>query len=120
MSGLYGNRREGILAGIYRGTVCDIYDCCINKKKYAHCGQCEALPCSYYDQDDPTKSEEENARDYRNQLKMLREQAAMDTKICDIQNIPGLGKNIEHEKHEPEKLKWWYWKNKEYLEKEQK
>ena len=24
----------------------------------------------------------------------------------------------EHEQHEPEKLKWWYWKDKEYPEKE--
>ena len=23
----------------------------------------------------------------------------------------------EHEQHEPEKLKWWYWKDKEYPEK---
>lgn len=90
--------------------------------------------------------------------------------ICDLQKIPGVGKNIEedllnigirtiedlkgkdleelyqmdciykgfqedrgqlyvfrsavyfaeHEEHEAEKLKWWYWKDKEYLEKEQK
>ena len=24
----------------------------------------------------------------------------------------------EHEQHEPEKLKWWYWKDKEYPQKE--
>ena len=24
----------------------------------------------------------------------------------------------EHEQHEPEKLKWWYWKDKEYPDKE--
>ena len=26
----------------------------------------------------------------------------------------------EHEQHEEEKLKWWYWKDKEYPEKEKK
>ena len=90
--------------------------------------------------------------------------------ICDLQKIPGVGKNIEedllnigirtiedlkgkdpeelyqmdciykgfqedrcqlyvfrsavyfaeHEESEAEKLKWWYWKDKEYPEKEQK
>lgn len=90
--------------------------------------------------------------------------------ICDLQRIPGVGKNIEedlrnigirtiedlkgkdpeelyqrdcmykgfqedrcqlyvfrsavyfaeHEEHEAEKLKWWYWKDKEYPEKEKK
>ena len=58
--------------------------------------------------------------------------------VNDLQKIPGIGinmeqhlknigihciadlvgKNPEHEQHEPEKLKWWYWKDKEYPEKE--
>lgn len=93
-----------------------------------------------------------------------------DCRECDLQKIPGVGKNIaedllnigirtvedlkgkdpeelyqrdciykgyqedrcqlyvfrsavyfaEHEEHEAEKLKWWYWKDKEYPEKAQK
>nr|WP_242828123.1 DUF3795 domain-containing protein [Enterocloster clostridioformis] len=29
-------------------SCCDIYECCINQRKYGHCGQCEELPCSHY------------------------------------------------------------------------
>lgn len=53
------------------GTICDIYDCCI-KKKYAHCGQCSELPCKRYENDDPTKTPEENARDHQKQLEQLK------------------------------------------------
>lgn len=55
------------------------------------------LPCSFYEQDDSTKSSEENARNYCNQLKIFREQAVMEAKICDLQKIPGVGKNIEED-----------------------
>lgn len=52
--------------------ICSIYECCINQKKYAHCGQCELLPCKHYERDDPTKTPEENAEDHRKQIEHLR------------------------------------------------
>ena len=32
-------------------SICDIYDCCMNTKKYDHCGCCKDLPCSRYERD---------------------------------------------------------------------
>lgn len=52
--------------------VCDIYDCCINQKKLNHCGGCSQLPCARYEREDPTKTPEENAEDYRRMLAALR------------------------------------------------
>jgi len=54
------------------GTICDIYNCCVNQKKYAHCGQCSELPCKLYEVDDPTKTSEENAKDQQKQLEQLK------------------------------------------------
>ena len=53
--------------------VCDIYECCINQRKYEHCGQCEELPCSRYDREDPMKTKEENEADHAMQMKNLKE-----------------------------------------------
>ena len=50
-------------------SCCDIYEFCINQKKYEHCGQCEKLPCSRYDREDPTKTKEENEADHAMQMK---------------------------------------------------
>ena len=52
--------------------ICSIYDCCMNGKRYAHCGQCEELPCRRYDGEDPTKSAEENRADHLRQVEALR------------------------------------------------
>ncbi len=53
--------------------VCSIYNCCINKKQYQHCGQCSSLPCELYlNSNDPTKSEEENQGILQNQLQQLK------------------------------------------------
>ncbi|HBU12046.1 MAG TPA: hypothetical protein DEB31_04765 [Clostridiales bacterium] len=52
-------------------AVCGLYDCCVNQKKLAHCGQCNLLPCEHYERDDPTKSPEENAADHRKQIEQL-------------------------------------------------
>lgn len=54
------------------GDVCEIYDCCKHKKRYEHCGQCSELPCSRYDQDDPTKTEQENQSDHKKQMENLK------------------------------------------------
>ncbi|MDR2889883.1 MAG: DUF3795 domain-containing protein [Lachnospiraceae bacterium] len=55
------------------GNICNIYDCCINRKKLPHCGKCSLLPCQYYELEDPTKSEQENAEDLRRQIAQLRQ-----------------------------------------------
>lgn len=54
-------------------SCCDIYECCVNQRRYEHCGQCEELPCSYYESDDPTKTKEENAADHCMQMENLEE-----------------------------------------------
>lgn len=54
-------------------SVCEIYDCCINKNKLAHCGKCRQLPCDKFDRSDPTKTPEENAEILSRQLKQLNE-----------------------------------------------
>lgn len=72
---------------------CDIYHCCINEKKYKHCGICMLRhcfiekkeycedgfepPCNYYGQEDPTKTGEENEDAYKKQIKMLK-------KLCKV------------------------------------
>lgn len=57
-------------------SVCDIYDCCVNNKRYPHCGNCKELPCKRYEQKDPTRTAEENEAEFKKQLKQLKE---MDT-----------------------------------------
>ena len=53
--------------------ICPIYDCCVQKKKLSHCGQCEELPCSrYFEHQDPTQSEEERQKILEEQIKILR------------------------------------------------
>jgi hypothetical protein len=52
--------------------ICEIYDCCNNKRHLEHCGKCASLPCERYFRDDPTKSHEENAEDRRKQLEQLK------------------------------------------------
>ena len=52
-------------------TTCKIYQCCTNYKKLKHCGNCHDLPCEYYEQQDPTKSLEENQKDFLKQMENL-------------------------------------------------
>lgn len=149
-------------------SICDIYDCCMNPKKYDHCGHCKELPCSRYEREDPTKNPEENTAGLRVQINNLKEYGKRQKQKSssgsqDLQTVPGVGKRIaqylnaigihcvddlkgrdpeelyrmdciqkgftedrcelyvfrcavyyaEHEEHDPEKLKWWYWKDKE-------
>lgn len=140
----------------------------MDMKKYDHCGQCKDLPCSRFEREDPTKTQEENTTDYCVQIKNLKEcrekeEQRNNRRPQGLQTIPGVGKRIsqhlmaigihcvddligrdpeelyqmdciqkgftedrcelyvfrcavyyaEHEEHDPEKLKWWYWKDKE-------
>jgi hypothetical protein len=54
------------------GTICQIYDCCINQKALAHCGLCPEVMCERYLLEDPTKTPEENAENRRKQLLQLK------------------------------------------------
>lgn len=60
------------------GAVCEIYDCCVRQRQYAHCGACQELPCSRYQLEDPTKSAEENARDSQRQMEQLAKMKRLD------------------------------------------
>lgn len=66
-------------------NICDIYDCCINKKKYVHCGKCEEFPCDLYNHDEPTKPPEENRLEHLNQMKMLREYVVVENLVNNLQ-----------------------------------
>lgn len=64
--------------------ICDIYDCCRKQKKYAHCGQCDELPCSRYGHNDPTKTPEENEADHCRQMKTLKEYGEIEKLVSDL------------------------------------
>lgn len=55
------------------GEICDIYDCCRNRKGLAHCGTCGELPCGRYSQQDPTITPEENEAGFKKQMERLAE-----------------------------------------------
>ena len=63
------------------GEVCEIYDCCMNQKQFAHCGKCSELPCGRYESSDPTKTEEENDEDHRKQMEQLQKLISADKNI---------------------------------------
>ncbi|MGL4670350.1 MAG: DUF3795 domain-containing protein [Methanobacteriaceae archaeon] len=52
--------------------ICDIYQCCINEKKYKDCGECKDLPCEKYNQKDLTKTKEENQTTFNKQIENLK------------------------------------------------
>ena len=53
--------------------LCPIYECCVNQKRYAHCGQCEHMTCEKYDlYDDPNITEEEARLCRAEQIKVLK------------------------------------------------
>ena len=51
--------------------VCSIYQCCVNEKELPHCGRCGSLPCARFDQQDPTRTPEENAEGLRQMIEVL-------------------------------------------------
>lgn len=51
---------------------CGIYQCCVEEKKLPHCGRCEELPCKRYENQDPSRTPEENEEGLRQMLKVLR------------------------------------------------
>ena len=55
------------------GMVCDIYNCCVDQKRFDHCGQCSSLPCQFFlDTIDPNKTKEENEKILESQLYHLK------------------------------------------------
>ena len=52
-------------------SVCGVQ--CKKSKKLKHCGHCHELPCILYEAQDPTKSEEDNQKDFLMQMKNLTE-----------------------------------------------
>lgn len=53
---------------------CEIFSCCIYKKKLIHCGECEEVPCKYFMQaKDPLLSEEEFERTLKERVERLRD-----------------------------------------------
>ena len=51
---------------------CSIYQCCVVERKLPHCGRCSELPCNRYNQQDPTRTPEENAEGLKKMLETLR------------------------------------------------
>lgn len=71
----------------------------MDKKKYDHCGQCKDLPCSRFEREDPTKTQEENAADFCAQINNLKKYGKKQKQKCssrsqDLQTVPGIGKRI--------------------------
>ena len=60
----------------YMGSdVCLIYNCCVNEKKMAHCGECLELPCNlYFDTRDPSISEELHKKEVLKRVEILKNQ----------------------------------------------
>lgn len=58
----------------FAGTdCCPVYDCCVNDRKFPHCGKCPDLVCErYYRFKDPNVSDEEAAKGLAERVQELR------------------------------------------------
>jgi hypothetical protein len=55
------------------GKVCPLFDCAVNKKGFAGCGECGELPCKMFlDMKDPALSEEEHKKALEIRVKRLK------------------------------------------------
>ncbi|HUU74666.1 MAG TPA: DUF3795 domain-containing protein [Methanoregulaceae archaeon] len=53
---------------------CPVYECCVEEKKIANCGQCEELPCDRFTRyKDPSVSGENAARTLESMVARLKE-----------------------------------------------
>lgn len=55
------------------GDVCDIYNCCIVQRGFAHCGLCGDFPCPLYTEGEgnPTLTREQNEAILQEQIRQL-------------------------------------------------
>lgn len=67
------------------------------RKNISIAGNVKACPVVIYNQQDSTKSREENTKNYLKQQETLREYAAQEKGPCNLRKIPGVGKNIEQD-----------------------
>ena len=55
---------------------CDMFSCCVYKKKLNHCGECDALPCQFFHQyKDPLLSKEEFEKALAERVERLKDAA---------------------------------------------
>ena len=55
------------------GEACPIYACCVNKRRYATCADCEQLPCAVWEATrDPSMSDEQFSASVRSRAELLR------------------------------------------------
>ena len=53
---------------------CDLFECCVNKRRLKHCGLCDAFPCKLFiSHNDPSLSKEEAKKENKRRQEVLRE-----------------------------------------------
>ena len=66
--------------GMFWGK-CDLYECCVKKKKLEHCGLCEEFPCKLFiNHNDPSLSKEEAEKANKERQEKLKQRAKVGTK----------------------------------------
>ncbi|MPM11174.1 hypothetical protein SDC9_57513 [bioreactor metagenome] len=52
---------------------CPLHKCCTDDHSFAHCGQCDQLPCkTYFDMRDPSSTDEQHQESIKNRVEVLR------------------------------------------------
>ncbi|HPB02403.1 MAG TPA: DUF3795 domain-containing protein [Bacteroidales bacterium] len=77
----YGKQCQGCVASQgkifwavhYNMDKCPLHKCCTDEHNYAHCGQCEQLPCkTYFDMRDPSYTEEQHLEGITKRVEVLK------------------------------------------------
>ena len=54
-------------------TICPIYTCVIDEKKFTHCGMCPEIPCRlWHDLKDPNHTDEQHEAGIQDRVKALK------------------------------------------------
>lgn len=54
-------------------TICPIYNCVVNEKKFENCGACSEIPCKLWrDLKDPSHTDEQHEASVKNRVENLR------------------------------------------------
>lgn len=103
-------------------SICDIYECCMNQKKHDHCGQCsqdlQTIPGVGRRISQHLKAigihcvDDLKGRDPEELYQLDCIQKGFKEDRCQLYVFRCAVYYAEHEVHDPEKLKWWYWKDK--------